>query len=61
MEERLLIEFKQHSTFRLKEGQRMVHLAMKKVTEEQLWIAPNPVSYKHLLAHETNRIISYAV
>ena len=30
MEERLLIEFKQHSTFRLKEGQRMVHLAAEK-------------------------------
>lgn len=64
MEERLLIEFKQHSTFRLKEGQRMVHLAMKKVTEEQLWIAPNQIGMRlgnqllHICGNMTQYIIS---
>ncbi|MCH1517278.1 MAG: DUF1572 domain-containing protein [Flavobacteriaceae bacterium] len=40
MEAALLNEFKEHSCFRLKEGQRMIHLAFKTVDDFMVWELP---------------------
>ena len=63
MEERLLIEFKQHSAFRLKEGATHSPSGHEKVTE-QLWIAPRQIGMRlgnqlvHICGSMTQYIIS---
>ena len=63
MEENLLNEFKQHSVFRLTEGQRMIHLALAKVGEESLWKLPssNGLSLGNQLLHICGNMTQYAV
>ena len=63
METALLAEFKQHSVFRLKEGQRMIHLAMEKVTEEQLWLRPGKMGLRlgNQLLHICGNMTQYAI
>ena len=63
METALLAEFKQHSIFRLKEGQRMIHLAMEKVSEEQLWLLPGKMGLRlgNQLLHICGNMTQYAI
>ena len=63
METALLTEFKQHSIFRLKEGQRMIHLAMEKVSEEQLWLLPGKMGLRlgNQLLHICGNMTQYAI
>ena len=63
MEARLLIEFKQHSVFRLKEGQRMIHLAMEKAKEEQLWLMPGKIGTPlgNQILHICGNMTQYAI
>ena len=63
METALLAEFKHHSVFRLKEGQRMIHLAMEKVSEEQLWLLPGKMGLRlgNQLLHICGNMTQYAI
>ena len=38
-------EFKKNAVFRIKEGQKMVHLAFEKTKEERIWKLPIPVVF----------------
>ena len=63
MEQQLLAEFKQNALFRLEEGQRMIHLAMAKVGEEQLWELPveNGLSLGNQLLHCCGNMTQYII
>ena len=63
MDKLLLDEFKQNAIFRLEEGQRMIHLALAKIGEEQLWEIPVPqgLSLGNQLLHICGNMTQYAI
>ena len=63
MENQVLSEFKKHAIFRLNESQRMIHLALAKVNEEQLWQLPvnNGLRLGNQLLHLCGNMTQYLI
>ena len=63
MENNVLKEFKNNSIYRLKEGERMLHLAFKKIDEEQLWLraVPQGMSLGNQLLHSCGNMTQYII
>ena len=63
MENQVLSEFKKHAIFRLNESQRMIHLALAKVNEEQLWQIPvsNGLRLGNQLLHLCGNMTQYLI
>ena len=63
MENNVLEEFKNNSIYRLKEGERMLHLAFKKIDEEQLWLraVPQGMSLGNQLLHSCGNMTQYII
>lgn len=63
METKILNEFKSHSVFRLKEGLRMVVLAMGFIDENQLWQLPteNGMSLGNQILHSCGNMRQYII
>ena len=61
MDNALLNEFKQNAIFRLKEGQRMLHLAFDKVEEKDVWAIPseNGNSLGNQILHSCGNMTQY--
>ena len=61
--EDFLDEFKKNAIFRLKEGQRMVHLAFEKTKEKHLWELPisNGISLGNQILHINGNMTQYII
>ena len=56
-------EFKKNAVFRIKEGQRMVHLAFEKTIEEHIWKLPisNGISLGNQILHINGNMTQYII
>ena len=63
MEESFIIEFKKNCCYRLDEGQRMIHLALSKVAENDLWKLPvkNGMALGNQLLHCCGNMSQYII
>lgn len=63
MKSEIINEFKENAIFRMNESSRMIHLALQKVTEEQIWRRPNASSNSigNLILHLCGNIRQYAI
>ena len=58
-----IYEFKKNAVFRIKEGQRMVHLAFEKTVEEHIWKLPisNGISLGNQILHINGNMTQYII
>ena len=58
-----IYEFKKNAVFRIKEGQRMVHLAFEKTIEEHIWKLPisNGISLGNQILHINGNMTQYII
>ena len=58
-----IYEFKKNAVFRIKEGQRMVHLTFEKTIEEHIWKLPisNGISLGNQILHINGNMTQYII
>ena len=63
MEEPFLVEFKKNCCYRLNEGQRMIHIALAKVAENDLWKVPvdHGMALGNQLLHCSGNMTQYII